>query len=60
MQKNTSEWVDSLREKYPIGTKIGTKIRLNSMDDPYHPVPPEKCYSMLEQMSPLARKLTFG
>lgn len=56
MQKNTSEWVDSLREKYPIGTKI----RLNSMDDPYHPVPPEKCYSMLEQMSPLARKLTFG
>lgn len=36
MQKNMREWVDSLRERYPIGSKI----RLNSMDDPYHPVPP--------------------
>lgn len=55
MQKNMREWVDSLRERYPIGSKI----RLNSMDDPYHPVPPEKAYSMLEQMSPFARELTF-
>lgn len=29
-------WVESIKEKYPAGTRI----RLESMEDPYAPVPP--------------------
>ena len=34
--KNQQAWVERIREQYPIGTRI----RLNSMSDPFAPVPP--------------------
>ena len=34
--KNQQAWVEGLRELYPVGTRI----RLNSMSDPFAPVPP--------------------
>ena len=34
--RNQQEWVARIKEQYPVGTRI----RLNSMSDPFAPVPP--------------------